>query len=329
MTVKFKVFCPKGVRTGGPEALHQLADALVKLGKDAQIVYFGDLAGSDVFPEYDVPKVSSFDPGKSDLFVVSEVDTDLLAKGKYWRSAIYWLSVDNHFRKKPRLIEAYSPSRLRKYVASKIKGGYRLSKGFTVDYHLYQSEYAKLFLLRNLRKEDGKIYEITDYLPLEYRQHAEEPITADRRRDWVAYNPAKLGKVGEAVLACMPSQSLKPIANLDKAGVVELLSQCKVYIDFGPHPGMDRIPREAAACGCLILVGERGSASYYKDVPVPARYKIYLRNPSIQGIVAEINEMIMNYDELLSTISVCRNSIARGYDSYLKQVEEWLAGERF
>ena len=49
---RFIIFCPKGVRTGGPEALHQLVATLVKLNREAYIVYYGDHSAEDVLEEY-------------------------------------------------------------------------------------------------------------------------------------------------------------------------------------------------------------------------------------------------------------------------------------
>ena len=45
------------------------------------------------------------------------------------------------------------------------------------------------------------------------------------------------------------------------------------YIDFGPHPGMDRLPREAALAGCIVLTNREGAANFAKDVPLPEEFK--------------------------------------------------------
>jgi hypothetical protein len=56
--------------------------------------------------------------------------------------------------------------------------------------------------------------------------------------------------------------------------VRDLLRQAKVYIDWGPHPGMDRLPREAALAGCLVITNRQGSANFDTDVPIPTEYKV-------------------------------------------------------
>lgn len=51
--------------------------------------------------------------------------------------------------------------------------------------------------------------------------------------------------------------NFKPIINMTRDEVIRELQRAKVYIDFGNHPGKDRIPREAAILGCCAIVGKR------------------------------------------------------------------------
>ena len=53
-----------------------------------------------------------------------------------------------------------------------------------------------------------------------------------------------------------------------------MLQRSKIYIDFGPHPGMDRIPREAALAGCLVITNSEGAAGFQSDVPILPKYKV-------------------------------------------------------
>jgi len=48
-----------------------------------------------------------------------------------------------------------------------------------------------------------------------------------------------------------------------------------MYIDFGTHPGKDRIPREAALRNCIVLTNRNGAADNNVDVPIPNEYKIH------------------------------------------------------
>ena len=56
--------------------------------------------------------------------------------------------------------------------------------------------------------------------------------------------------------------------------VADLFASAKIYIDFGHHPGKDRLPREAAMAGCCVITGRHGSARYFDDVSIPDEYKL-------------------------------------------------------
>jgi hypothetical protein len=51
------------------------------------------------------------------------------------------------------------------------------------------------------------------------------------------------------------------------------MKKSKIYIDFGNHPGKDRIPREAAINGCVIVTNKKGAANNSYDIPINEEYK--------------------------------------------------------
>ncbi len=97
---------------------------------------------------------------------------------------------------------------------------------------------------------------------------------AERMPNSVAYNPAK----GKAYIcgspAMTPGISWHPLHGMTPDQVEALLRRVEVYIDLGHHPGKDRIPREAALAGCVVVVGARGSAAFPEDVPVQHEVRI-------------------------------------------------------
>ncbi len=40
------------------------------------------------------------------------------------------------------------------------------------------------------------------------------------------------------------------------------MRKAKLYIDFGYHPGKERMPREACLLDCCLIIGKDGSAKY-------------------------------------------------------------------
>ena len=86
----------------------------------------------------------------------------------------------------------------------------------------------------------------------------------------------------------------------------------KVYIDFGYHPGKDRIPREAAMCGCCVITNRRGSARNDIDVPIPPEFKF---------------DVPYKMDDIYGCITRCFNDFedqTRKFDSY----RAWIADEK-
>lgn len=83
------------------------------------------------------------------------------------------------------------------------------------------------------------------------------------------------------------------------------------YIDFGPHPGMDRLPREAALAGCVVITNREGAANFDDDVPLPSEFKFAQ----------------FNVDKICSLIKDC----CAKHDDYAKKLEkykEWILDQR-
>ena len=101
----------------------------------------------------------------------------------------------------------------------------------------------------------------------------------------------------------------------------ELLGTSKVYIDFGNHPGKDRIPREAAIMGCCVITGKRGSAYFHEDVMIPDEYKFEDRLDAIPSIVELIQNCMTNYEERLLDFEQYRAYIKNEQKQFSKDVE--------
>jgi len=132
--------------------------------------------------------------------------------------------------------------------------------------HFTQSAYARDFLLGAGIPSTM----LSDYLASE---HFTQKASAAERDDVVIFNPMKgLRKTKELIQAC-PDITFVPIEGMSKSDVARALSRAKVYIDFGNHPGKDRMPREAAMAGCCVITGTRGAAGNDEDIPLPRQYK--------------------------------------------------------
>ena len=91
------VLYPRGLKTGGPEALHQLVDSLRRQGQEAYLVAHPETRDRDRVGEYaayDAPETEFVDaPGAA--VVVPEVWLPSLANVQHATPYCWWLSIDN------------------------------------------------------------------------------------------------------------------------------------------------------------------------------------------------------------------------------------------
>jgi hypothetical protein len=139
------------------------------------------------------------------------------------------------------------------------------------------------------------------------------------REDIVLYNPKKGSQYIEK-LQKHSDLNFIPLSGLSIEGMIQMLNKAKIYIDLGNHPGMDRIPREAALCGCICLFGDQGSVSNSRDVRVLDYYKIDLRHDFENECLGRIQDIFINYDKHYLNQADYRKYITAQRDIFEKQV---------
>lgn len=295
------IICPGETVSGGPEALHQLGAALRELGVAAAMCYFPfgqRFPRPAAYAGYDVPSCAFDQIGGADI-VIPEARTGfarLFPDNPVW---IWWLSV-NHFqtatptgqpaRHLP--IEALKPLR-----------------------HLSQSAYARDFLARQGLQSQM----LGDYLNVAHGTTC--PDEAPRLRQ-VVYNPRKGAEVAKALAALLPDEAFIPIEGLSAGAVSALLRQSRLYIDFGSHPGKDRLPREAAMAGCCVLTGRKGAAGFAQDVAIPSEYRLDERAPDFAARASlAIRDLLDNFPIRRRDFDPYRARIAQERVQFLAQVE--------
>lgn len=258
------ILIPLGVRTGGPEALHQLSDSLLGQGYDARVWYTqaGDLevlaaavaqqGGGDVvlrvpartnpFDDYDKYRVVQADVlhvGADTCFVLPEVYINWMKYLQRSRSVVWWLSVDN-------ALEGLGP---RHVNLNSLRHPRVL--------HAWQSGYARDFV--NALGLPNAL-PLSDYTPL-------GGITQGLPKTDIAMNAG--GKVIYDVAAiaarlereCHTRVHL--IKGMSREQVYDSLGRSKLFIDLGNFPGKDRMAREAMLRGCCVFALDAGAARDY------------------------------------------------------------------
>eukprot|EP00557_Chaetoceros_sp_GSL56_P000478 CAMPEP_0176489220 /NCGR_PEP_ID=MMETSP0200_2-20121128/7161_1 /TAXON_ID=947934 /ORGANISM="Chaetoceros sp., Strain GSL56" /LENGTH=479 /DNA_ID=CAMNT_0017886325 /DNA_START=357 /DNA_END=1793 /DNA_ORIENTATION=- len=239
------------------------------------------------------------------------------------KQAIWWLSVDNNRGK-------FQEWHRRRDIL-----------------HLYQSEYARQYIMKHLNHDNNDmtattqslVFPMTEYIPFRHRQPHPQPQPECRDLE-ILYNPLKglhytdeIRKRSGKKFQFTPISSSSNSSSTSEQGnynnkrlspteVVQLLRRGKVYIDFGNHPGMDRLPREAAMAGCIVITNKEGAAYYDKDVPIPNQYKFETFH--VERIHDLLRDCIVNYEKRVHDFDAYREWIGQQESQMESCVKELL-----
>lgn len=250
--------CPAGIESGGPELAHQMCHRLDELGCDAKMYYITsnviepqDVPASGKYLKYNTQHAVSLSEIENPQSVVifNEGATGLIPLVKGCRKVLWWMSVDNYLiNTDGRDIDVIRQE---------------------IELHIVQSKYAYEYVRNVVKADEGHIMYVSDYIGDIYMTEVPEIP----RHNIALYNPKKgLDKI-KPLIERISWLKWVPLIGLTEEDMVAYMHIAKIYIDFGNHPGKDRIPREAATCGCCIITNRKGSAAFYEDVSIPDKYK--------------------------------------------------------
>lgn len=337
--MKIVVLCPYDVKTGGTELLHQLVDAINRQFGSAHISYINVEKNDDPskitdgFQNYEVNPLDFklIRDEKETIVVIPEVFIRTYSsKFDKAQKICWWLSVDNfvatinlkHFL----LTKGNNFKNCLIFIKNIISHNYTIFSKVHIselaEYHLYQSEYAKKFLIENGVVEKNTL-RLSDYINQEFISKKDKVGTCQLRnekKELVLYNPKKGIRFTKKIIEQFPNFEWRPIQNMTTSQVVDLLLESKVYIDFGHHPGKDRFPREAAILENCIITNKKGSASNYVDLPIKEKYKFDQNDASIKQIGETIEQCLTDYNQIIDDFSNYRNMILAEKNIFEKDV---------
>lgn len=272
--IEILLMCPANCTTGGPEAIHAFAHELNQIdGVHARIWYVN-------VSDYQHPCPPEYEAYEFEyLFEIPDDYTDVLIVPEIWANkvmeypqcirAIWWLGLDAY--------AGWTPAHER---------GAFLNDPDII--HICQSQYALDFLKKLGVK---RLVKCTDTVNADFYEDYTEP----ERSDVVLYNPAKSTRIMRELIASCPDITWKPITGMTRQQVILTMRRSKLYVDFGEFPGRERIPREAALCGCCLITSKIGAAAYAEDFLHD--YKFDSKDNLIWGIVYKIRYVLDHYDE--------------------------------
>lgn len=315
------ILCPAHQHSGGPELLHQLGAQLISQGIETYMFYLAIQSDDPVFEGYkmyNVPYETAIIDRPENIMIFSETCLSAYYSTEHIRRVIWWLSVDHYLMN----VQDYIGNLLKDPIAVPLPRFYQLGDQ-ACEYHLVQSEYARRFLKVN-KVEDKLVDYLGDYLNDEFLINAASYLSLEKR-DIVLFNPKKGLEFTLKLMKASPELHWVPIQNLTPHQVSLLLAGAKVYVDFGYHPGKDRIPREAAVCGCCVLTNRKGAAANDIDVPIPAEYKFDDTEENIPAIIERIKEVFADYPSHAARFESYRAVIHGEHEAFIRDCERVFA----
>lgn len=320
---KVYVFCPDSAVSGGPEALHQMVFYLNEIGVDASLVYFGKTPKEKMkIPPCYQCYVSSFlneqciVDDEQNAIIVPEVYESAVSKYKKCVRYIWWLSVDNnnaetsffsklfYFLTLPlRFVKNYGYYKNHFFdVVIRVlkKRKYSFFKESLNVQHLCASYYAFDYVSKRSHRNVYLCIEPISKFFLNAFAENEKLIWKRKRSNTIIYNPKK----SESVVRCLAdydkSLNFKPLVGMSQSQLVEMYMSSKLYVDFGPFPGAERMPKEAVLLGCSVITGCLGASAFYKDVPISDGFKYENPLNEKDDVIKKMKWILDNFDSTTS-----------------------------
>ena len=283
---KIQILIPGGGFYGGLESLHQFVYMANSLGVKITCVYIPtqSIIGKKIsfrkninLKNYKIKIDRKIDDTKNVCLVIPETFTGYIRAIRKAKISIWWLSVDNYIDK----IKLENQQNFKNYLVllanifRKIFFSFinlnHYNKSLTLNeiknkkiIHLCQSYYSYKFLKK---KKIKNLLILKDFIQIRNRKKFKKNID-------IILNSNKGQKYNELFIKEYKEIfKIKKLKNMSLNLTQKKLNQSKFFIDFGHHPGRDRIPREAVSQGSKVLIMKEGAAKNKLDVNINNDYK--------------------------------------------------------
>lgn len=323
---KFYIACPANFASGGPEDLHQLAGELRNNGFTVfmhYLEYKKKKFPSPIHKEYDhfqLPYAEKVENDPQNVLIYPETYCLFLWDKKYSKvqKVVWWLSVTNFF---------LTLKKRQDYLERKNKNFFkRLYKNQTVPtienvkntsaLHLAHSYFSLDFLKQNNFKILGQVQ---DYMDDMFYENEE---IRSKKEDIVIYNGVKNGEFLEKIKLQSADIKWFEMKNMTLLEIAECMKKAKVYVDFGYHPGKEKMPREACLLDCCLIIGKEGSAKFKEDMPIKDEYHFEKEEQNIPQIINVIRDCLLNYYTKINDFSDYKNILLLEKETFSSDVKK-------
>lgn len=320
---KYYIFTPAKTRTGGPEALHQLAYYMHQLGMEAYTVYYAYSGFPKAEPinqykqyEVQVARYEDVEDVPNSIVIAPENAPWCLNGFKKAQKCIWWLSLHANEVKKGSLKER---ARLMKRRLLREDLSHYRHIDFNPEncWHLCASKHTYLYASQQYKQ--SKVDYLVEPISLDFLKMGNADLPTERE-DVVLYNPSKPSAIMTELLQ-RGRFNYVPLKGYTPEGLAERYKKSKLYVDFGHFGGPERMPKEAVFYGCNILVANHNAASNDFDVAIPTKYKVD-DSETAEQIESRIADMLEHYEAQHADFLPFKEKVERLEENFLNQLKE-------
>lgn len=322
------IVCPAKYATGGTELLHQFHFKLRERGVNSFLYYF-DFDNTLSIENNIAERFKKYVDNTNEI--VCHVE-DIVIKDRFIvipesyitnfnfnkiKVIYWWLSVDyffiNNNLSKDKFIKQSLVEKLIRKVLNKFPYSFFDKKNVILN--LYQCEYIRLFLKSMLI---SKILPLSDYINKTLTTVPEN----NQKENLILFNPKKGFDVIKPIIEASKNKyNWLALENMTPSELQNVFSRAKIYIDFGFHPGKDRIPREAAINGCCVITNLDGAAHNLIDIQIQKKYKFEAPIKEKHKLYSLIDNIFNDFESHYANFSNYRKQILGEEEVFDKEIE--------
>ncbi len=340
---KIYILAPANTFTGGPECLHQLAFYISKIFKVETLIYYLPNETKNPihknFKHYKINYTNFIEDQKDNILIMPEQFMYLKFGLKYSniRKIIWWLSIDNYFGYKFRFEN-------KKIIRSIIKIPFNIVNIFNkiTNYYFgvftYQdylktiykysnfnekeeikqasSHFMQSFYAYNYLKEKIKnLYFLFDFQNKNLLKKSKEQ---NKKENLICYSHKSNDFI--QLLKRITNTKFIELRGFTPKQLIKIFKKSKIYIDFGYHPGKDKMPREAVLFNNCIITNYKGSAENKFDIPINKQFKFKQKYNDLKKINHIIEKLLKNYQKEIKKFTSYKKKVLNEEKMFKKQL---------
>ena len=316
------ILCPAKIDTGGPTDLHQLAFLLKKkFKKKVMMCYYPANIINPVHKNYKnfcIPYANTIFDDPNNILILPETFHFIYLSKNYKKiqKILWWLSIDNflkhwfennnNFLLKNLIKTPFKIIKLFHSITKYYFGNMTIHKFLKIIYlkfykiNIFKIKNIKLNLSHSnyqkkiLKSKNVNARILGDYIRNEYFI-ARKKISLNDKKNYICYNPSKCTFFFKEFMKRNKDLNFLPLKNFNLRQMIKIMSETKIYVDFGFHPGQDHLPREAAILKNCVITNKEGSAALYSDVPIKNEFKFDENYQNFSKIRKKIDCIFNNF----------------------------------